>query len=81
MTIRLLTIPDDPAQWSTWLEQQLVDVYLNELVEELQLTPRLGQSSGLPLSQIVDDDQLREVVHKGLTVLRLEQIQELLGFS
>ena len=79
MTIRLLTIPDDPAQWSTWLEQQLVNVYLNELVEELQLNPRPGQSSELPLSQIVDDDQLSEVVHKGLTVLRLEQIQELLA--
>ena len=37
MTIHILTLPDDKAEWPRWLEQYLVGMHLGELIEELEI--------------------------------------------
>ncbi|MCR9201346.1 MAG: hypothetical protein NXI04_22105 [Planctomycetaceae bacterium] len=77
MTIHLLTIPDSPADWPGWLEQELVSLHFGELIEELRLSG--DESNASRLGEILSSDELRHVTRHGLADVGGEKIQQLLN--
>ncbi|MCA9082036.1 MAG: hypothetical protein KDA58_15850, partial [Planctomycetaceae bacterium] len=77
MSLVLSTIPEQPADWPEWLEQELVGQRLAELIAELQTIHGATAEAPLSLSQICGD-QLADVAERGLQVLSPQQMQQLL---
>ena len=76
MTILITTIPDDPKEWASWLEKQLVGLSLRDVIDELRLIP--GTTS-TPLKSLLNEEQLSEVRQHGLSSLSPNQIRALFG--
>ncbi|MBL8819711.1 MAG: hypothetical protein JNL58_27040 [Planctomyces sp.] len=76
MTIFITTIPDDPKEWATWLEQHLVGLRLRDVIDELRLLPG---SASTPLNGLLDQKQLLQVRQRGLSALSVNQVRALLG--
>ena len=75
MNVIVSTAPESPKDWPAWLEKQLVGLHLGELIEELSITAT-GQDD---LDVILTPDQLQEIKQKGLTVLELDKLRQLLN--
>lgn len=76
MKLPSLDLPDDPQQWPTWLEGQLLGPDLGTLVAELELI----LDSNLEGPSLVDllGERLSAVCTRGLTALNADQIRSLL---
>lgn len=79
MTVRILTIPPETDRWPTWLEEQLVDVHLHDLVAELQM---MRDAEGLTddpvaLQSLLSTDELTAIAERGLRELGTRALQDL----
>ncbi len=75
----LLDIPDDPRQWPGWLDEQLVGLYLGDLVEQLKLiNPEPAEEQ--PALTDVCGAELDQVLDSGLGGLSERQLRALLKF-
>jgi hypothetical protein len=78
MNLVAMTIPDDPAKLSVWLEQQLVGLDLGQLVAELSI---IHGPPARPASSVRDllGNHLDDVVQRGLRVLPALLLKRLLN--
>lgn len=76
MTVQILTIPENPAEWAGWMEQHLVGLRLYDLVEELS---RIPGASCIPVAEILTEQELADVRLSGLRTLPVEKIRQLLS--
>ncbi|MEZ6130831.1 MAG: hypothetical protein R3C59_19345 [Planctomycetaceae bacterium] len=79
MSITLTTIPEQTADWPKWLDRQLMEFRLSDLVDELNLINPLDNRSPLSLDKVITDSQRDQVLQSGTAALSLEQLQILLG--
>lgn len=87
MSITLLTIPESSADWPAWLDRQLMEFRLLDLIEELQLLKSEPNSepnaaanqTPVTLANVVDTDQQARVLESGTSVLSVPQFQLLFG--
>lgn len=77
MTLTVITIPDNTADWPGWLDAQLVGCSLMDLVDELRLVT--DSEPAEPLLAIVTPQQLLEVLGSGTSVFSIEQFRCLFG--
>lgn len=77
MTLHILRLPDGPGDLPSWLEQHFVGDSLGELVRELIVAnPSAADDTGL--HQILTEQQISEVIEKGLSTLSDEEIRRLI---
>jgi len=79
MSITLTTIPEQAADWPKWLDQQLMELRLSDLVDELNLINPPDNRSAVSLDQVITDSQREQVLQSGTAALSLEQFRVLLG--
>ena len=79
MTLHLLSIPEQPSALSTWLEAQLVGLYLTDLVDELSVVrEREGENKSIPLADLLTPADIQNVSSSGLGSLDEDQLIQLL---
>jgi len=76
MSVRILQIPDDVADWPDWLERELVGIHLYDLVEELEITSR-KERKAKSLDETLGESR-HEVLQRGLSALTPNQLHGLL---
>lgn len=81
MTIHLLQIPSEPADWAAWLEDYFPSGRLGELVHELKLVQNSAEDATTTnlLSDILNPEQLESVRQSGLAGLPTAQVQQLIA--
>ena len=72
MSLVALEIPDDPLDWPSWLERELVGLRLGELIDELRVIAGKEATLSPSLSEILGGSS-REVCELGLSALSREQ--------
>ena len=77
MMLASLDIPDNPAQWPEWLEQQIVGPQLGHLVAELQMLQASPENAPESLEAICGE-RLPAVLQAGFSALSEAQIRSLL---
>lgn len=76
MSVRMLQIPDQVADWPDWLERELVGFHLYDLVRELEITSR-KESKSNSLDETLGESR-QEVLQRGLKILTSSQLRGLL---
>ena len=73
MTLTLTTIPEKTVDWPAWLDGQLVDRRLGDLIDELSQIADVAEHDSVQLAAIVTPEQLHGVCQFGTAVLSVQQ--------
>ena len=74
-----LEIPDDSDQLASWLERELCNERLADVVAELQLVAYPADKQALHLSDIIDAKTLSRILSDGLKAASVDQLHNLLN--